>query len=370
VSVSTAGKHEAAFKADADVYVTNIDAVKWLAKQPKGFFKDFDELIIDESTAYKHNTSERSKAAAKIAKFFKFRRAMTGTPNGNSITDVWHQVKILDDGKRLGPSFFAFRNAVCTPYQKGPNANALEWVDKDGAEEAVFGMLSDIVVRHKFEDCVDIPEQHQYTVSYQLTPQQLKAYYDMRDHAIRESLRYCEMVLAQHPNLAQHTMRRRQSENEEGHVVEVGRLVENGARVVRSRDPQAVVAAAAHHMDVQLGRHIADGSDVQLLHRSQSPHQRACPHGLFHQHGPLFEAEVLQLHRPLDARDQDQPGEAGVVLKPHMTQRPFGGGDGARLEGGQILKYRFGDDQISAAKFERSWLIVSSTFEEKQCSHR
>ncbi len=31
---------------------------------------------------------------------------------------------------------------------------------------------------------------------------------DMRDHAIRESLRYCEMVLAQHPNLAQHTMRR------------------------------------------------------------------------------------------------------------------------------------------------------------------
>lgn len=31
---------------------------------------------------------------------------------------------------------------------------------------------------------------------------------DMRDHAIRESLRYCEMVLAQFPNLAQHTMRR------------------------------------------------------------------------------------------------------------------------------------------------------------------
>ena len=123
---------------------------------------------------------------AKIAKFFKYRRAMTGTPNGNSITDVWHQVKILDDGKRLGHSFFAFRNAVCTPFQKGPNANALEWVDKDGAEDAVFGMLSDIVVRHKFEDCVDIPEQHQYTVSYQMPPQQQKAYDEMRDHAIAE----------------------------------------------------------------------------------------------------------------------------------------------------------------------------------------
>ncbi|AOG21654.1 hypothetical protein [Acidovorax sp. RAC01] len=31
---------------------------------------------------------------------------------------------------------------------------------------------------------------------------------DMRDHAIRESLRYCEMVLAQQPHMAQHTMRR------------------------------------------------------------------------------------------------------------------------------------------------------------------
>lgn len=31
---------------------------------------------------------------------------------------------------------------------------------------------------------------------------------DMRDYAIRESLRYCELVLAQFPDLAEHTMRR------------------------------------------------------------------------------------------------------------------------------------------------------------------
>ena len=186
VSVSTAGKHEQAFKADADIYVTNIDAVKWLEKQKPSFFKEFDELIIDESSAYKHSTSQRSKAAAKIAKHFKYRRAMTGTPNSNSITDVWHQVKILDEGKRLGGSFFAFRAAVCTPIQRGFNMNAIEWVDKDGAEEAVFNMLSDIVIRHKFEDCVDIPENHQYCVSYEMSPAQRKAYETMRDLQIAE----------------------------------------------------------------------------------------------------------------------------------------------------------------------------------------
>lgn len=184
VAVSTAGKHEAVFAQDATVYVTNIDAVKWLAKQPKKFFAQFDELIIDESNAYKHATSARSKAAARIAPYFKYRRAMTGTPNSNTITDVWHQIKILDGGHRLGGSFFAFRNAVCTPIQVGAHAQALNWVDKPGAEEMVFGLLSDIVVRHKFEDCVDIPANHKYTVPYQMTPKQRRAYEEMENVAI------------------------------------------------------------------------------------------------------------------------------------------------------------------------------------------
>jgi SNF2 family DNA or RNA helicase len=186
VVVSTAGNHDKAFSQDADVYVTNIDAVKWLAKQPDSFFKHFDFLIVDESTAYKHATSQRSKAAARIARHFKFRRLMTGTPNSNSITDVWHQVFLLDAGKRLGKSFYGFRNAVCTPVQVGRNANAIQWEDKDGAEEAVFGMLTDIVVRHKFEDCVDIPENHQYEVKYELSPKQLKTYEQMREMAVAE----------------------------------------------------------------------------------------------------------------------------------------------------------------------------------------
>lgn len=184
VVVSTAGKHEENFHQDADVYVTNIDAVKWLAKKPKAFFKNFDELIIDESSAYKHGNSQRSKAVAKIASHFEYRRAMTGTPNSNTITDVWHQVKIVDDGKHLGHSFFAFRNAVCVPTQVGKNANAIEWTDKPGAEEVVFGMLADIVVRHKFEDCVDIPPNHKYNVPYQMTAKQRTTYEQMQNNAI------------------------------------------------------------------------------------------------------------------------------------------------------------------------------------------
>jgi superfamily II DNA or RNA helicase len=74
-----------AFAIDADTYITNTDAVKWLAKQPAQFFKDFDTLIIDEIHYFKHRTSQRSKSINKIKKYFKYREGMTGTPNSNTI---------------------------------------------------------------------------------------------------------------------------------------------------------------------------------------------------------------------------------------------------------------------------------------------
>lgn len=179
VSVADAANRDKAFKADADIYVTNIDAAAWLAKQPKSFFAQFSELIIDESEAYKHHTSIRSKSVLKISKYFKYRCLMSGTPTTNSITDIWHQMMILDGGMRLGTSFYKFRDTVCTPQQVGRSSQMVKWHDKDGAEEAVYGLLADVVIRHKFEDCVDIPETHAYTLNYELPKNQLKSYLEM-----------------------------------------------------------------------------------------------------------------------------------------------------------------------------------------------
>jgi len=179
VSVATALTRVKAFNEDADVYVTNHDAVKWLAKHKANFWKGFSELVIDEPTAFKHYTSQRSRAAFKIKKHFKRRAGLTATPNSNGICDIWHQALLLDDGKRLGTSFFAFRGATCTPEQVGRDSNVMDWVDKDGAEEAVFGLLADIVIRHKFEDCVDIPPTHHYQVPFELPSAQRRVYETM-----------------------------------------------------------------------------------------------------------------------------------------------------------------------------------------------
>jgi SNF2 family DNA or RNA helicase len=185
-SLAYAENREEAFAVDAHIYITNTDAVNWLVKQPKKFFDRFDTLIIDEVSSFKHATSGRSKALNKIKKYFKYRSVLSGTPNSNTICDIWNPVNVLDDGKRLGGSFFGFRSAVCTPKQVGPRTEMIKWIDKDGAEEVVFGQLSDITVRHKFTDCIDIPETHEYTLNYTMPPKQFKTYLAMQKTAIAE----------------------------------------------------------------------------------------------------------------------------------------------------------------------------------------
>lgn len=184
VSCAYAENREEAFKAAADIYVTNHDAVKWLAKQAPSFFDKFSDLVVDESGAFKHRTSQRSKALGKIKKYFPKRVCMNGTPNTNSITDVWNQINILDDGQRLGPSFFAFRAATQIPEQVGPQPNMVKWTDRPGAEHAVGDLIRDITIRHTLEECVSIPANHSYSVPFELTPKLDKAYQQMEAQAI------------------------------------------------------------------------------------------------------------------------------------------------------------------------------------------
>jgi len=182
-SVAYANNREKAFAAEADIYITNTDAVKWLALKKPAFFEKFDSIVIDESTAFKHRTSGRSKALNKIKKYFKYRAALTGTPNSNSITEIWNQVFFLDDGKRLSTKFFAFRNQVCTPTQVGAQAHMIKWTDRPGSLEAVTGLIKDISVRHNIDECMDLPENIDRYIKFNLNPAHLVKYIKMEKDA-------------------------------------------------------------------------------------------------------------------------------------------------------------------------------------------
>jgi len=186
VAVAYAHNREKAFASGADVVITNHDAVNWLAKQNKSFWKPFEggTFIVDESTAFKHNTSQRSKSAVKVAQHFEHRRNMCGLADPNGVLDLWHQYFLLDGGKRLGKSFFAFRSAVCQPEQVGPMPNMVKWTEKPGIAKIVAALVKDITIKHLFEECVDIPPNHEYTRPITLEAKHAKHYAEMQDEMV------------------------------------------------------------------------------------------------------------------------------------------------------------------------------------------
>lgn len=182
-SIAYAHNRDHAFRRDVDVYITNHDAVKWLVARPS-YMKGVDTIIVDESTAFKNPQAQRSKALRRLVKGIKHRELLTGTPNPNSITELWHQILLLDDGARLGQSFYKFRLAVCEPVQTGPRPEMIEWRDKPGVEGAIFNLLSDISIRHEFTKCVSIPENFVTGVYFDLPKMAKTAYEDMAQHAM------------------------------------------------------------------------------------------------------------------------------------------------------------------------------------------
>lgn len=163
-----------------DMVITNFEAVNFLQKNLH-LVKSFDTLIIDEFTAFKNRQAKRSKNLKEIIPYFTNRVAMSGTPNTNSILDLWHPVYLVDDGERLGQRFYAFRNQVCTPRFNG---FANEWIDKPGIEEVVADRLKDITIRHALEECIDLPDNIVRTVYTSLSPKVMAMYKTLAEESV------------------------------------------------------------------------------------------------------------------------------------------------------------------------------------------
>ena len=163
-----------------EMVITNFEAVNFLQKNTQ-YCEQFDTIVIDEFTAFKNREAKRSKNLKKIISYFTNRIAMSGTPNSNTILDIWHPALLIDDGKRLGTRFYAFRHQVCTPKFNG---FANEWIDKPGIEEAVADKLSDISIRFALSDCIDLPDNIVRTVNTKLTPNIQKQYKTLADESV------------------------------------------------------------------------------------------------------------------------------------------------------------------------------------------
>jgi superfamily II DNA or RNA helicase len=86
---------------EREVTLIGVDLVPWLLSELAAFADDhplFDVLIIDETSRLKDPSGKRARALLKVAKRFRTRWGLTGTPRPNSSQDLFMSAAIITNG--------------------------------------------------------------------------------------------------------------------------------------------------------------------------------------------------------------------------------------------------------------------------------
>jgi SNF2 family DNA or RNA helicase len=176
VNVLHGPKKEERLREPADVYVVNPEGLPWLTRAIAGARPfPFDMLVVDESTRFKHTTTQRFKLIRPFIPKFKRRVILTGTPAPNGLQDLFGQIYILDEGNALGRYITHYRML----YFDNPDGQGWLWVPRAGAQEKIQQKLKPLVLRMDARDLLDLPPLVFNKVEVELPPLARKQYDQM-----------------------------------------------------------------------------------------------------------------------------------------------------------------------------------------------
>jgi SNF2 family DNA or RNA helicase len=172
------------------LFVMNVESFSTVKGQKTGQylakkFGKFGLIAIDESTTIKNYKAKRTKALCKIAKTFKYRRILTGSPITKSPIDIFSQSEFLRPGILGFESFYGFRNKYAI-IETGYNG----WTEREYDTIVGFKNLDDLQRRISYfsyralkKDCLDLPDKIYTSRQIPLTPEQKKMYKSIEEQA-------------------------------------------------------------------------------------------------------------------------------------------------------------------------------------------
>lgn len=173
----------------ADIYLINPEMMpKLLPQMMKQKRLPADMLVIDELSVAKNPSSVRFKALSKHLDRFTQRIGLTGTPVPNSYLDLFAQIKLLDDGGRLGRSFVKFKQSFFDSDFMG-----YKFTIKTGAKETIDAKLADLCLVMLGDDYLDVPTCTTEDIEIALPPE-AKAAYKTLEKELLLQLRKSEVV--------------------------------------------------------------------------------------------------------------------------------------------------------------------------------
>ena len=174
--MGTQAEREAALRRQTFLYIINRENVSWLVEN---YHWDFDMVVIDELSSFKSNQAQRFKALKKVRPLVSRIVGLTGTPAPNSLLDLWPQMYLMDMGQRLGRFIGGFRERFFTP-DKRSREIIYSYKPREGAEEAIYSLISDICISMKAVDYLDMPELIMNRVEVSMDSREQKIYDDFQ----------------------------------------------------------------------------------------------------------------------------------------------------------------------------------------------
>lgn len=179
----------------ADIYVINPEGLDWLlgvTKKKVGARTrvtinerrlrqlNFDTLVFDELSKFKHVNTIRFKAMKLTLHTFARRWGLTGSPAANGLLDLFGQCYMLDRGRSLGPYISHYRQA----YFVNPPYSPFVWLPIAGAEKSIYKCLSPLALRMSADDYLDMPELIVNNIRVDLPPSVMAIYEKLENDLI------------------------------------------------------------------------------------------------------------------------------------------------------------------------------------------
>jgi SNF2 family DNA or RNA helicase len=165
--------------AERELTVIGIDLVPWLVDELAAVPADhplFDLLVIDETSRLKDPSGKRARALLRIARRFKTRWGLTGTPRPNSAMDLFMPAAIITDGALWGRAFVPWRKRFfrpCDPFGR-------EWVALPGAEDRIAADFGTVAMMVSDTDMPDLPPLNVVVSQVELPDDVMAAYQTMQ----------------------------------------------------------------------------------------------------------------------------------------------------------------------------------------------
>lgn len=163
-------------KKHADIYLIHYellsDLTEWMSGQKE---IPFDLIVFDESSMMKNPTSQRFRTLKPHLHRFGRRWILTASPASENYENLWSQIYILDEGKRLGKFITHFRDRHFTfnPY------NRFERKLKEGHDKIIEAKIADLCLCLKAEDYLDMPKLITNRVDVSLPDSLMKKYKEL-----------------------------------------------------------------------------------------------------------------------------------------------------------------------------------------------